>query len=90
MEVQWFLEERTTFLRYYYDKAASQFLEVLRKIDAKEAPYNDDVHDDSDEPLYLEEWSTAADGLELLGRSCVSTLSATYKQRWQSVPLNRL
>jgi hypothetical protein len=78
MEVQYFFEERTTFLRYYYDQAGGPFLKVQKQIEAKEKPYDKDSGD-PDEPPYLEEWSAAADALSLLGRSCISMLSATLK-----------
>ncbi|MGH6890526.1 MAG: hypothetical protein ACREHF_15270 [Rhizomicrobium sp.] len=90
MEVQWFLEERTTFLRYYYDSAAAPFLEIHRKIEAGEPPYKSSGTDPdagaSDEPPYMEEWSDAANALNFLGRSCISMLSGSmqlYFEAWK-------
>lgn len=85
MDVKWFLMQRTEFLRFYYTTAARAFLDVQRKIEVKEAPYDDLLYDESGDPPYLEEWNAAEDGLDVLGRSCVSTLSATiqlYFEEW--------
>jgi hypothetical protein len=78
MEVEWFLRHRTDFLRYYYDSAAAPFLRTQQQIEKSEPPY-DGQSGDPDEPPYLEEWSDSHDGLALLGRSCLSMLSATMK-----------
>jgi hypothetical protein len=90
MEVQWFLEQRTTFLRYYYQQASAPFLEIHRKIEAKEAPFEEPDFDPEtdylDEPPYMEEWSDAEDALNFLGRSCISMLSGTmqlYFEAWK-------
>jgi hypothetical protein len=79
MEVQWFLNERTGFIRYYYNGAAEPFLEIQRKIESGEEPYVSKEGPPDDEPPYLEEWGYAADALTLLGRSCVTFLDATMK-----------
>lgn len=87
MDVRFFLEERTTFVRYYYDTAASAFLEIHRRIEAKEEPYNKPHYDESGEPPFMEEWSSASDGLVVLGRSTISMLKQAmqdYFDEWVS------
>jgi hypothetical protein len=86
MDVLYFLKERTHFIRNFYDSAASPFREVTRKIDAKEAPFSDPPYNDDGDPPYFEEWSAADTSLEILGRSCVSLLSASlqlYFMTWE-------
>lgn len=38
MDVLWFMKQRTAFIRRYYKTAVAPFLEVIRKIEAVEAP----------------------------------------------------
>jgi hypothetical protein len=86
MEVQYFLEERTAFIRYYYNTAAAAFLEIQRKIEAHEAPYDNIPSNYDGEPPFTEEWSDAADGLVLLGRSAISMLKQAiqdYFNEWE-------
>lgn len=77
MDVLYFLEERMRFIRYYYETAASSFLTIQRKIEAKEPPFDDPPWDDSGEPAFLAEWLEAEDGLSILGRSCLSMVSGS-------------
>lgn len=83
MDVKSFLEQRTAFLRYYYRHASAPFLEIQRKIETKESPFEEPYFDPEtdypDEPPYMIEWSEAADALNVLGRSCIATLSASMK-----------
>jgi len=86
MDVLYFLKERTKFIRYFYETASAPFRDVIRKIEAGEAPYKPPYSED-DEPPYLEEWSEANTAIEMLGRTCVSMLSASlllYFKTWES------
>ncbi len=88
MDVLYFLEDRTRFIRLYYEQAALGFLETKRKIEAKEPPFDNPPQDESGEPAFLQEWMDADDGLVILGRSCVSMLSGSiqiYFQQWESL-----
>ena len=55
-ETAWFLTERTTFIRSYYDTAAAPFLERLRRIEAGEPPFDNPPIAEDGEPPYLTEW----------------------------------
>jgi hypothetical protein len=86
MDVLYFLEERTRFIRYYYDTAAAPFVETKRRIEAQESPYDNPPYDESGEPPYLTEWIDAEDALRMVGRTCVSMLNASmqlYFQTWE-------
>ena len=87
MDVLWFLQQRTDFIRFYYDTSAYPWLEIHRKIECKEPPFNDPPYDESGEPPFLIEYGQAVDGLTILGRSCVSMLASSmqlYFKAWES------
>lgn len=78
MEVLWFLTQRTAFIRRHYETAAPPFREIIRKIEAEEAPYEPPYSEDG-EPAFMEEWGDASQSLEFLGAACVSMLSDSLK-----------
>ncbi len=85
MDILYFLKERTKFIRYFYDTAGKPFRELMRKIEASEAPFQAGCTQDG-EPPFLAEWLEANSGLETLGRNCVSMLSASlqlYFMTWE-------
>lgn len=82
MDVRYFLGLRTAFIRHYFDEAGAPFRETIRKIDAKDAPFEEPEWDPetmSDEPPFLNEWLQAQTGLEVIGQTCVSMLSESLK-----------
>lgn len=82
MDVGFFLKERTAFIKYYFDEAAAPFIEITRKIEAEEPPFEPSYFDPetmTEEPAFLEEWLRAETGLELVGQTCVSMLSESLK-----------
>jgi hypothetical protein len=79
MDVLWFLKRRTAFIRRFYQSTSPQFLEIKRKVESREAPYNSRPVDPSGEPPYLEEWQDAEESVEFLGQACVSFLAASVK-----------
>jgi hypothetical protein len=88
MNVLYFLKERTKFIRRFYEKGGEPFRTTIRKIDAAEAPFDmapcDEAQDG--EPPFMEEWSEASTALEMLGRTCISMLSASlqlYFETWE-------
>jgi hypothetical protein len=86
MDVLYFLQQRTKFIRHYYDQAAQPFAETMRKIEAEEPPFDDPPYSEDPEPAYLAEWLEANTGREILGRTCVSMLAGSLKlyfQRWE-------
>lgn len=86
MDVLWFLQQRTEFIRFYYETSAQTWLEIQRKIQCEEPPFDDPPYDESGEPPYLTEYGQAEDGLTILGRSCVSMLAGSmqlYFKAWE-------
>jgi len=86
MDILFFLNERTKFIRYYYNTAGQIFSDTIRKIEAKAPPFNDPPYSEDEEPPYLAEWLQADEGLEVLGRSCLSMLSPSlhlYFKAWE-------
>ena len=88
MNVQFFLRERTKFIRHYYRTAAQPFQSAMSAIQDGAPPYDNPPFDDSGEPPFLEDWIEAKTALEVLGRSCVSMLSGSfdlYLKRWEEM-----
>lgn len=82
MDVDFFLKERTAFIKHYFDEAAAPFIETMRKIEAEEPPFEPPYFDPetmTEEPAFLEEWLRAQTGLEVVGQTCVSMLSESLK-----------
>lgn len=80
-----FTKLRTEFLRFYYSSSASPFLEMRRKIEACETPFQWPPGYEDAEPPFLGEWEDAGNALDLLGQSVASFLSATlrlYIEHW--------
>lgn len=94
MEVKYFLDRRTRFIRDFYDKSVAPFLEIVRKIEAEEAPYETPPGYGCDcwgeyvgtgEPAFMEEWRDAQYAIQIQGRACLSMLSASlslYFKTW--------
>lgn len=78
MDVGYFLKQRTSFLRQFYNNACLEFVERKRKIEAEEDPFVPPYREDS-EPAFLEEWLEADDSLNVLGYACISMLSAALR-----------
>ena len=87
MDVLFFLKERTRFIRHFYETAGEPFRESMRKIETGEPPFDNPPYSEDGEPPYLEEWMQADEGLEVLGRTCLSMLSSSlqlYFKTWES------
>ncbi|MGL4438515.1 MAG: hypothetical protein ACRCUE_04530 [Bosea sp. (in: a-proteobacteria)] len=86
VEVLFFLKERTKFIRRFYEGAGERFRTTIRKIEAEEVPFDDPPYSEDSEPAFMEEWMEAITSLEMLGRTCVSMLSASlqlYFKTWE-------
>lgn len=79
MNAVFFLKQRTSFIRFFYEESAAAFRNIQAKISARESPFDDRPYSEDPEPPYLEEWMQAETGVEVLGQSCVSLLSDTLK-----------
>lgn len=87
MNVLFFLKKRAAFIRRYYDTAAEPFREIIRKIEAGKAPFDDPPYSEDGEPPFLSEWLEADTSLDVLGRTCITMLSASlqlYFRTWES------
>jgi hypothetical protein len=86
MDVLYFLRERTKFIRWFYEAAGGPFVETIRKIEARESPFDDPPYSEDGEPPFLEEFIEADTALEVVGRTCVSMLSGSlqlYFSTWE-------
>jgi hypothetical protein len=88
VNVLFFLKKRTNFIRRFYEQAGEPFRTTIRKINAAEAPFDMAPYDEAQDgaPPFMEEWSEASTALEMLGRTCISMLSASlqlYFQTWE-------
>ncbi len=79
MDVNFFLNQRTAFIRGFFDAAIVGFLETQRRIDQAEPPFDNPPYSEDPEPAYLAEWIDAGTGAELVAQACVSLLSDTLK-----------
>ncbi len=80
MDVNYFLLQRTQFIRHFYDAATAPMIETKRCIDNDLPPFDDPPYDESGEPAYLEEWLQADAEVEVVGRTAISMLSESLKQ----------
>jgi hypothetical protein len=85
MDAVFFLKERTSFIRFFYDVSAAAFRNIQAKIEAKESPFDNPPYSEEPEPPYLEEWMEAETGVEVLGQSSVSLLSDTLKLYFETL-----
>lgn len=85
MDASFFLKQRTSFIRFFYETGAAAFRNIQAKIEAKESPFDGPFYGDGPEPPYLEEWMEAETGVEVLGQSCVSLLSDSLKLYFETL-----
>lgn len=87
MDVLAFLRNRLQFICAFYDTAAEPFRETIRKIENGEPPFEPPYSEDGGEPPFLSEWIEADTGLDVLGRACLSMVSASLKlyfETWEA------
>lgn len=78
MDVEYFLKQRTKFIRYFYDNGVVGFREILRQIDMQEEPFVPPYSEDG-EPPFVEEYMDATYGIGAIGVAALSMLSDTLK-----------
>lgn len=84
MDIRYFLDSRTAFIRQFYATASTPYVERKRKIETHEEPFVPPYSEDG-EPPFLEEWLEADESLHVLAYSCVSMLAAAlhlYLESW--------
>lgn len=84
LDIEVFLKDRTTFIRYFYDTATAPFTKIKNDIENGVEPYVPPYSED-DEPPFLTEWLDAESGLETCGHHAISMLSSSlqlYLKAW--------
>lgn len=76
MNVNYFLQARTVFIRQLYETTSAPYIECKRKIEAEEEPFIPPYSEDG-EPPFLQEWIEADESLHVLAYLCISMLSAS-------------
>ncbi|WP_434118763.1 hypothetical protein [Sinorhizobium meliloti] len=82
MDVKYFADLRTNFIRMYYREGRRPFVDIQRAIDEGTPPFDEPPRGydlESGEPPYLKEWLQAEMALNVLGYSCLSMLSNSLK-----------
>lgn len=85
MDLRYFLGERLAFTEQLYNNCSAPYIDRQRKIEAEEEPYIPPYSEDGDPP-FLEEWLEAEESLQVIGRTCISMLSASlhlYLKHWE-------
>ncbi len=78
MEVLFFLQMRTKFIRTFYEEASIPFTERKRKIEAGENPF-EPPYSECYDPPFFKEWEEADEALDVLGQMCISMLSSSLQ-----------
>jgi hypothetical protein len=79
VDSNFFLKQRTAFIRGFFDGGVGGFAEIQRKVDLAEPPFDNPPFSEDGEPAFLTEWIDAATSAELIGQACISLLSDTLK-----------
>jgi hypothetical protein len=79
VDVNFFLKERTRFVRGFYDQGVAPFHDIQHRIETKAPPFDNPPYSEDGEPAFLTQWLDAETGADLLGQTCVSLLSDTLK-----------
>lgn len=79
MDALYFLNSRTSFIRFFYAESSAAFSGVKDKIENALPPFDDPPYSEDPEPPYLEEWMDAEAALDVLGVACISMLSDSLK-----------
>jgi hypothetical protein len=84
MDIEFFLKDRTKFIRYFYETAITPFARTMDDIRNEVEPYIPPYSEDG-EPSFLSEWMDANSGLETCGHHALSMLSSSlqlYLKAW--------
>jgi hypothetical protein len=78
VDIDYFLKNRTKFIRYFYEHATLSFTGIIKAIENKKEPYIPPYSEDA-EPPFLEEWLEANMGIETVGHTALSMLSSSLQ-----------
>src|SRR6185312_4613831 len=83
MDVYAILLSKLSSIECFYELSAGTFVEIKRKIEAGEEPYEppyfDPENDTDTEPPFLEEWSDADEFQNIVGQAAVSLVHSVLK-----------
>jgi len=83
LDIEFFFNERISFIRQLYETSSNPYKERKRLIEAEEEPYIPPYSEDG-EPAFLNEWLEADESLHILAYSCISMLAATLQLYFES------
>jgi hypothetical protein len=78
MDIDYFLKNRTKFIRFFYEQATAPFIVIISAIENEEEPFVPPYSEDP-EPPFLEEWLEANTGMETIGHTALSMLSSSLQ-----------
>ncbi|MDP3296966.1 MAG: hypothetical protein Q8N09_05150 [Thermodesulfovibrionia bacterium] len=78
MDIEFFLKNRTEFIRYFYEHASLSFEKMILAIEKGEEPFVPPYSEDP-EPPFLEEWIEAKTGTEAVGHAALSMLASSLQ-----------
>lgn len=82
MDLAFFFRQRAAFIATFYDTGSQAFTSRINAIEDEVSPWDDPppgFDPEAGEPPYMEEWTDATDGLQMLGQAAVSLLSDALK-----------
>lgn len=68
------LSQKLKFIKWFFERTTLPFIEIKRKIEAGEPPYEPNMSDEDGEPPFALQWSDADEGLQLQGQLCLNLL----------------
>jgi hypothetical protein len=78
LDLEYFLKERTKFVRYFYENAARPFERTIKLIEEEKKPFVS-PYSEGGEPAFFTEWLEARDALVSVGLAAVSMLSSSLQ-----------
>ena len=78
MDIEFFLKERTKFIKYYYENGVIPFESTMELIEKGVEPYVPPYSEDP-EPPFLSEWLDAQTALDTVGHTAISMLSSSVQ-----------
>tara|TARA_R110001583_G_scaffold94384_7_gene237897 strand:+ start:6675 stop:7337 length:663 start_codon:yes stop_codon:yes gene_type:complete len=84
MDIEFFLKERTKFIKYFYETSLAPFNKIIDDIEKGNEPYIPPYCEDG-EPPFLSEWIDANSGIETCGNHALSMLASSlqlYLKAW--------
>lgn len=78
LDIEFFLKERTRFIKYYYENGVAPFEKIMFLIESELEPYVPPYSEDS-EPAFLAEWIDAQTAFEAVGHTAISMLSSSIQ-----------